>query len=517
MTGHIDLYRVLGLTQKATAAQIKTAYRKLAKEHHPDTGGDPEMFRLVTEAYETLSDEGRRADYDAAFVDGSVILDEVRAVIAKYVVMPSPEALDAVTLYAAATHAVGKLEFATRLVIKSPVKRCGKSRLLDILALLVAHPLMTANISAAALVYSINPDAPPTALLDEADATFGRGLRGDEKAEALRGILNAGYGRDRPYKRYNVSLRVVEDCPTFAMAVLAGIGDLPDTIEDRAVIIAMRRRDPGEQVSKFRLLRDKGPVAKVGNRLGLWVRAHAESIGGTVPEMPDALNDRAQDAWESLVSVAEAAGGEWPARARAAALVLGLESGDGQLPIQLLADISQVFADAGDPDRMWSADLVTGLRKLDERPWDDLNGKGPLDAVQLATYLKSFGVHSKQVRIGDLTRKGYERAALAEQWNRYTNRQGERNTGNAETPQVSESALNPCFASGETRKNAQPPDQGCFGVSDVSADQPERDQKPRRKRVRQCEHCLAYGPLTDGRCTDRAGCEKRQPTLEVNT
>jgi hypothetical protein len=37
------------------------------------------------------------------------------------------------------------------------------------------------------------------------------------------------------------------------------------------------------------------------------------------------------------------------------------------------------------------------------------------------------------------------------------------------------------------------------------------------KRVRQCEHCLAYGPLTDGRCTDRAGCEKRQPTLEVNT
>ena len=36
-------------------------------------------------------------------------------------------------------------------------------------------------------------------MLDEADATFGKALKGDEKAEHLRGILNAGFGRDRPY------------------------------------------------------------------------------------------------------------------------------------------------------------------------------------------------------------------------------------------------------------------------------------------------------------------------------
>ena len=183
-------------------------------------------------------------------------LDLARAKLTRYVVFPCPEAADAATLYAAATHAVTKLEFAARLVVKSPVKRCGKSRLLDVLAQLVRRPLLTSDISAAALVRSIDPGDPPTLMLDEADATFGA-LKGDEKAEHLRGILNAGFGRDRPYRRWDVTTRDVEDCATFAMAVLAGIGSLPDTIEDRAVIIELRRKSPSERVTKYRVRRDK--------------------------------------------------------------------------------------------------------------------------------------------------------------------------------------------------------------------------------------------------------------------
>ena len=147
------------------------------------------------------------------------------------------------------------------------MKRCGKSRLLDVLAQLVRRPLLTSDISAAALVRSIDHDDPPTLMLDEADATFGKALKGDEKAEHLRGILNAGFGRDRPYRRWDVTTRSVEDCPTFAMAVLAGIGSLPDTIEDRAVIINLRRKSPGERAAKYRVRRDKPTIAKVGRQL----------------------------------------------------------------------------------------------------------------------------------------------------------------------------------------------------------------------------------------------------------
>ena len=63
---------------------------------------------------------------------GAELLDQVRAALVRYVVLPSPEALDAATLWIAATHAQPYWAHAARLVIRAPEKRCGKSRLLDL-------------------------------------------------------------------------------------------------------------------------------------------------------------------------------------------------------------------------------------------------------------------------------------------------------------------------------------------------------------------------------------------------
>jgi len=63
-----DLYEVLGVSRDASSDDIKKAYRRLAREHHPDVNGDPaaeERFKEVTGAYEILSDPGKRARYDA--------------------------------------------------------------------------------------------------------------------------------------------------------------------------------------------------------------------------------------------------------------------------------------------------------------------------------------------------------------------------------------------------------------------------------------------------------------------
>jgi hypothetical protein len=86
-------------------------------------------------------DEARQAAVAAgeAQLEGAQALAEVHATLTRYVVFPSEQAADAAVLYAAATHAMPRLEFAARLVIKSPVKRCGKSRLLDVLAQLVCR------------------------------------------------------------------------------------------------------------------------------------------------------------------------------------------------------------------------------------------------------------------------------------------------------------------------------------------------------------------------------------------
>lgn len=61
----VDYYDVLGVGKAASSTEIKTAYRRLAKSHHPDAGGSARMFQLVREAYDTLSDPLRRAGYDA--------------------------------------------------------------------------------------------------------------------------------------------------------------------------------------------------------------------------------------------------------------------------------------------------------------------------------------------------------------------------------------------------------------------------------------------------------------------
>lgn len=59
-----NYYSILGVSENATQDEIKKTYRKLAMEHHPDKGGDGEKFKKISEAYETLSDDGKRQQYD---------------------------------------------------------------------------------------------------------------------------------------------------------------------------------------------------------------------------------------------------------------------------------------------------------------------------------------------------------------------------------------------------------------------------------------------------------------------
>jgi len=59
------LYDTLGVSKGASAAEIKKAYRKLAREHHPDQGGDEARFKEVQTAYDVLSDPEKRKAYDA--------------------------------------------------------------------------------------------------------------------------------------------------------------------------------------------------------------------------------------------------------------------------------------------------------------------------------------------------------------------------------------------------------------------------------------------------------------------
>ncbi len=60
----MDYYNTLGVPRDADQDTIKKAYRKLAMQHHPDKGGDPNEFQKINEAYEVLGDTDKRIQYD---------------------------------------------------------------------------------------------------------------------------------------------------------------------------------------------------------------------------------------------------------------------------------------------------------------------------------------------------------------------------------------------------------------------------------------------------------------------
>ena len=341
------------------------------------------------------------------------LLDDIHRVVTGYVAFPDKHSAVAVVLWIVATHVLPAFDCAPRLVLKSPQKRCGKSRLLDVIAGLCHRPLMAINASTPAIFRSLGGDHPPTLIVDEADALFGT-KRQAESNEDLRALVNAGHQRDRPVVRCVGPQHIPTEFTVFAMAALAGIGDMPDTITDRAVNISLQRRAPGEKVAQFRSRRDK-PVLKVlHDRVAGWAAAHVEGLKEVRPKMP--VTDRAADTWEPLIVVADTAGTEWGKRARAActAMVAAAEVADQEqsLGIKLLTDIRDVFT-SHDEEFLPSALLALYLRGIEESPWSEFG----LTSRKLAYRLKDYGV--KPGHNTGRTARGYWLQDFSDAFKRY--------------------------------------------------------------------------------------------------
>lgn len=280
----------------------------------------------------------------------AAVLIALRRYIRRYVVVTADQAT-ATTLWAAHTHAIEAADCTAYLHVTSATPRAGKTRLLEILEPIVARPWLTGRTSTAALYRRID-QGQPTLLLDESDAALGRDAD-REYAEALRGVLCAGYRRSG-----RVTLCVgqgasfqVREFAAFAPKAIAGIGDLPATIQDRSIRITLRRRTQDEPCARWRERDGQAEAAPLHRALVSWA---AEPIAIQVlrdarPELPVALGDREADVWEPLLAIADAAGGDWPKHARQAAVNLAGAAAAGQTDIlvELLRDIAEILGGNG--------------------------------------------------------------------------------------------------------------------------------------------------------------------------
>lgn len=343
-------------------------------------------------------------------VNGADLLGTISAAIRRHVVM-SDHAVVAVALWVMHTHLIGDLPISPRLAITSPEKGCGKTTLLDVLHRLVSRPVMAANVTASA-IFRLVEIARPTLLIDEADTFLA-------ESEALRGVLNSGHRQDGGVIRNvgeNFEPRLFS---TFSPCAIATIGKLPATLTDRSIPVNLTRRRPNEVVEPFRFDR-RGRLDEHARQAARWAKDNAETISTADPDLPAALVNRAADNWRHLIAIADAAGGDWPSRARLAAIALAAEAGeeDQSAGVDLLRDIRSIFTERS-TDRLASTELVNALVKMEERQWAEWKAGKPITHTGVARLLSPFGIKPRTIRIGEQTPKGYHAEWFEDAFVRY--------------------------------------------------------------------------------------------------
>jgi hypothetical protein len=359
-----------------------------------------------------------RGENGVGDVSEKEILETVIGFIRRFVVLTEAQAI-VIAIWVIHTHVFQAAETTPYLAITSAEKRSGKTRLLEVLNLLVANPWQTGRVTAAVLTRKIDAQT-PTLLLDESDAAF-QGER--DYAEALRGILNSGHRRGGVSslcvgKGLKVTFR---DFSTFCPKALAGIGKLPDTVTDRSIPIRLKRKAQGEgEVERFRLRLVQGEARSIQVRIEVWARKNLESLQDARPDLPEILTDRQQDGVEPLLSIADALGWNAPDRARKALFEVfnSLGGEDSSVGVNLLGDIRRVFGDRGN-DRATSHELISDLIDIETSPWAEWNHGRPLSPASLSRLLRPFEISPRTIRIDEKTLKGYLRDSFEEAWKRY--------------------------------------------------------------------------------------------------
>jgi hypothetical protein len=399
---------------------------------HLEAGFTPDDFARLGEAEPVAVAPVVRVER----AEGAGILAGVEETYRRFVHYVNDHQAVAITLWTAHTWAIDAFDVTPYLHFKSPEPESGKTRNFEIAEHLVARPWRVVEASEAVVFRKIDAEQ-PTVMLDEVDALWGDRLDG---REGLRGVLNEGYRRGATVPRCVGEGLTLTDFAVFCAKAFAGIGDLPRTIATRSIPIRMQRRAKSEPVERFSIRHTPPTLWPLRDRLAAWVALVADELAHAKPGMPGSLSDRQVDIWEPLLAIADAAGGDWPARARNAAVALHGQdpTADPGIGPLLLAHIREAF-DAEPMDAIASDKLLQVLVGRDDGPWGDRwagdlaakNVRGP--ASKLAKLLRPYGIKPDQVWTYQGKTRGYRREWFAKAFELYIPPADEETVGDAPT------------------------------------------------------------------------------------
>lgn len=398
--------RDIGLGDDEILKTLNSAFSAREREKSEKGGGAKQGRKLVFAEIEPWDEQ----------VDGRDLIDELTAAVHRHVILTAEQAT-AVALWIVHTHCLDAFQHSPRLHLSGPLKRCGKTTLLSVVRFLVPRPVSSETLTVS-VMFRLMDQAQPTLLIDEADVLLAENYE-------LIAALNSGYERHGMAHRITGDDLEVRGFSVWGPVAIAGIGKIRSTLADRSIRIDLERKKKIETISRLDAGAKSG-LFEIARRIARWSKDHLDRLRAARPELPSSINDRAQDVWTPLMSIAVEIDETTRLAAWQAALTLTEADSDAEdAAIALLTDMRELFDDQrsrqiADPDKIASAALVIALINLENRPWGQYRRGKPIVASSVARILKPFKVKPENIRFTDGTQlKGYERGQLENAWTRY--------------------------------------------------------------------------------------------------
>jgi putative DNA primase/helicase len=354
------------------------------------------------------------------------LLNDIEATIKKHVIL-SDHAAAALAVWALHTWTFELRDIVAYVAIESPEKRCGKTTLLSVLAAMAHKPLIASNVTIGALFRAIDT-CRPTLFIDEADTFLaGNGI--------MRGIINSGNTWRTAYvlrltRKVGQASRLSTDVPSqpssesaetglkkyscWCPKVIAMIGQVPDTIADRSIVVPMSRKLVTETCAPLAELN----TTEIKSKCARFALDMAQFISEAGKIRGEGLNDRAADTFDPLYIIARLAGGGWEQKLHAAALALNADAHSHHSGTELLTDIVSIFILSGS-EKIFSRVLVNTLREGGCGMRSLALKYSSINEYRIAKILRSYGISPSNIRIGKHVNKGYVGSQFHEALARY--------------------------------------------------------------------------------------------------
>lgn len=382
------------------------ARKAVAQKHDIRVGT---LDRMVEEARPKPADEAEPAIVDDPVWDGPLVelaetLDAALVEVSRYIVALETKKTTLI-LWGAHTHLVHNdlvnLQRSPRLAVQASDAGAGKTTTLEVAAALSFRGIVRSSVTAATILRTLG-STHRTYCLDETDRQL---RKGDHDLVA---ILDCGDRRASAVVERAVPLPnggwKPEAFNVWGAVAFAGIGELPRTLQDRSVRIFLKKAT-GKEISEH--LRDGSSpeLVTIRRQLAAWADAQLSLPDPELPEVLMRQAGRVGDCWRPLIAIADVAGGQWPALARAAALEEVAAEKEQSMTERLLIGIKRAFdgqakqkppkdADVDklpdNPARLRTQTLINMLVADQDEEWNVINHSRPITPYWLRGHLRGL-------------------------------------------------------------------------------------------------------------------------------